>query len=205
MNIIDLTKRKQFGYSTKFDYLNFEVYLAQYAVTKMSEKALAIGNSEGLSSDPSIMVTQTDVEDQTKMYANIAALFPEGVVSAVFIPQQMHYVVNFLSDTKKGLNALVSSYSRILEQSNFYQGKCLHFSKTNVDFVRKPTITLNDVVLLKKIMKEVKLNVLDFLTTPKLYAVTKQRGIVLYGPPGTGKCLGKGTPVLMHDGSIKKV
>ena len=31
------------------------------------------------------------------------------------------------------------------------------------------------------------------------------KGILLYGPPGCGKCLGKNTPVLMFDGSIKMV
>lgn len=31
------------------------------------------------------------------------------------------------------------------------------------------------------------------------------KGILLYGPPGCGKCLGKDTPVLMFDGSIKMV
>lgn len=29
------------------------------------------------------------------------------------------------------------------------------------------------------------------------------KGIVLAGVPGTGKCLGRGTPVLMHDGTVK--
>ena len=32
-----------------------------------------------------------------------------------------------------------------------------------------------------------------------------RRGWLLYGPPGTGKCLGKGTPVMMFDGTIVSV
>lgn len=32
-----------------------------------------------------------------------------------------------------------------------------------------------------------------------------KRGIMLYGPPGSGKCLGKGTPILMYDGTVKCV
>jgi len=31
------------------------------------------------------------------------------------------------------------------------------------------------------------------------------RRVCLYGGPGTGKCFGKGTPILMSDGSIKPV
>lgn len=37
------------------------------------------------------------------------------------------------------------------------------------------------------------------------YGFLWKRGIMLWGPPGSGKCLGKNTPVLMFDGSIKKV
>ena len=33
----------------------------------------------------------------------------------------------------------------------------------------------------------------------------KSRGMIVYGMPGTGKCLGRGTPVLMYDGSVKAV
>ena len=29
--------------------------------------------------------------------------------------------------------------------------------------------------------------------------------LILTGPPGTGKCLGKNTPVLMYDGTVKMV
>jgi len=32
-----------------------------------------------------------------------------------------------------------------------------------------------------------------------------KRGYLLYGNPGTGKCLGKGTPILMYDGTIRPV
>lgn len=37
------------------------------------------------------------------------------------------------------------------------------------------------------------------------YEFVHSRGMVLYGPPGSGKCLGKGTPVMMFDGTIKPV
>jgi len=33
----------------------------------------------------------------------------------------------------------------------------------------------------------------------------RRRGVMLKGKPGTGKCLGAGTPVLMFNGSVKKV
>jgi len=32
-----------------------------------------------------------------------------------------------------------------------------------------------------------------------------KRGILLWGPPGSGKCLGIDTPIMMFDGSVKKV
>ncbi len=42
-------------------------------------------------------------------------------------------------------------------------------------------------------------NVFNFMTK------TQQRGLLLYHSVGSGKCLGWNTPVLMYDGSIKKV
>jgi hypothetical protein len=44
---------------------------------------------------------------------------------------------------------------------------------------------------------------LDEITSFKSKGI--QRSYILNGPPGTGKCLGKGTPVLMFNGQIKKV
>lgn len=39
----------------------------------------------------------------------------------------------------------------------------------------------------------------------KQYGKRASKGVMLWGPPGGGKCLGLGTPVLMHDGTIKRV
>lgn len=35
--------------------------------------------------------------------------------------------------------------------------------------------------------------------------LNKLNAVILYGPPGTGKCLGRDTPVIMYDGSVKMV
>jgi len=43
---------------------------------------------------------------------------------------------------------------------------------------------------------------------PKLYEcynIHPSKSVLLEGPPGNGKCLGKNTPILMYDGSIKMV
>jgi len=37
------------------------------------------------------------------------------------------------------------------------------------------------------------------------FGFTHSFGLLMEGPPGSGKCLGRGTPVLMYDGSTKKV
>lgn len=39
----------------------------------------------------------------------------------------------------------------------------------------------------------------------KELGIKHTKGILLYGPPGCGKCLGKDTPILMYDGTIKLV
>jgi len=51
-------------------------------------------------------------------------------------------------------------------------------------------------------------NIREFLSSYKWYTdlgIPYRRGYLLYGDPGNGKCLGKGTPVLMFDGTIKPV
>lgn len=42
------------------------------------------------------------------------------------------------------------------------------------------------------------------LEYPNMFADVA-KGLLLYGPPGTGKCLGRDTPVIMFDGTVKMV
>ncbi len=65
------------------------------------------------------------------------------------------------------------------------------------------TPILNDS-LLPKIKKEIKC----FMEMKEFYkknSFDHKRGILLYGDPGNGKCHGKGTKIIMHNGSIKNV
>jgi ABC-type nitrate/sulfonate/bicarbonate transport system ATPase subunit len=53
----------------------------------------------------------------------------------------------------------------------------------------------------KPVLKDINVTVRDIVRPD----VTQGQVIGILGPSGIGKCLGKGTPVLMFDGSIKKV
>jgi ATP-dependent Lon protease len=56
-------------------------------------------------------------------------------------------------------------------------------------------------------LEKVKERVLEYLAVNQYTKSAGSGGTVLclYGPPGVGKCLGKGTPVIMYDGTTKKV
>lgn len=53
-------------------------------------------------------------------------------------------------------------------------------------------------------MNDVKEQILLFLNS-RIYNPNSKSSLGLIGPPGVGKCLGKDTPILMYDGSIKMV
>lgn len=55
---------------------------------------------------------------------------------------------------------------------------------------------------------EVTDRIANFIANEKVYRdndIMYKLGLLLYGPPGNGKCLGKGTPVILYDGSVKPV
>jgi hypothetical protein len=53
-------------------------------------------------------------------------------------------------------------------------------------------------------MNDVKEQILLFLNS-RIYNPNSKSSLGLIGPPGVGKCLGKDTPILMYDGTIKMV
>lgn len=63
-------------------------------------------------------------------------------------------------------------------------------------------------IMSKELKSELEKNVINLFDKQesfKKYGLPLKRSIILEGPPGNGKCLAKGTPVMMWDGTIKKV
>jgi len=185
--IIEDIVKKDTGHSTKFAYKHDEIAIAAFAMTKLVQNALAVGHPHNLEQEPTTIEVSTDINTRTKINFQVTGVFSEGVVSADIDKNAATYFVSFLAKTKKGLETLTNRYFRHLEKSNYYRGKCLYFGKHHVEFVKAPEVDLKDVVLPEKIVREIKLNVLDFLTDPDLYTITKKRGLIFYGPPGSGK------------------
>lgn len=75
--------------------------------------------------------------------------------------------------------------------------------------LEKSSIASDGIYLLPDMATEVVLDeVKKFWSSEAKYRAHNllyKRGLILWGPPGGGKCLGYNTPVMMSDGSIKKV
>jgi SpoVK/Ycf46/Vps4 family AAA+-type ATPase len=97
------------------------------------------------------------------------------------------YVLGCAGVDSRAVEMFEEMFNRTLENSNFYQGKSLKIGDSFIEFIRTPSLSMNDVVLSDKIKKEYDLNVIRFLTDPRMHKITLRRGILLYGPPGTGK------------------
>jgi hypothetical protein len=80
-------------------------------------------------------------------------------------------------------------------------------SSTSSDF--RPSVRLPDVILPDSLKADIVASVDQFfasgLATYVAMKVPPFRKYMLYGQPGNGKCLGKDTPVLMADGTLRKV
>jgi predicted AAA+ superfamily ATPase len=165
--------------------------IAMNAITMMSRDtniSLGCNPLEGsLSSEPGNTTIHTGVRQLTTVLTDCLLVHKNGLILAFVHPKTGRYHVQFLSFTKKGLDRLHSEFVGYVEKSNFYRGKCLQFRRDAVTFVNRPSVTMDDVVLPALLKENFINNTLDFITNPKLQAITKKRGVILYGPPGNGK------------------
>jgi len=185
---IDYTSAKP-NFSTSFDYgKDFEMPIACYALTKMvQDHAKYAGDVRKFIDQPSTVTVFTDIKEKTKIFRDIVAIFENGVIAGVYIPNIEKYIVEILAYTEGDLRILESLYSKYVSESNFYKGKCLKFTRDGLSFVSKPDKTLNDIVLPEKIIREFTLNVIEFLEDEKLHSIIKKRSLIIHGPPGCGK------------------
>ncbi len=74
--------------------------------------------------------------------------------------------------------------------------------------VEIPNVKWNDIGGLEETKIELKEMVQYPIEHPEKFekfGMSPSRGVLFYGPPGCGKCLGKNTPIIMFDGTIKMV
>jgi len=185
---IDLSTAKP-NFSTAFGYeKGLEMFIACYALTRMvQDHAKFAGDIRKFTEQPSTVTIFTNLREKTKIFQDIVAIFDLGCIAGVYLQNKEIYIIEILALNEKNLRELESLYSKYVAESNFYQGKCLKFTRDGLSFIAPPEKTLNDIVLPESLMREFKLNVIDFLCIEKLHAVIKKRSIILHGPPGVGK------------------
>lgn len=93
--------------------------------------------------------------------------------------------------------SLPSGCYRYEEATHLLPERIVSFELRTDTIIKMPGITRHAVEDVRR-----------FLASEQVYrdvGIQYRRGILLYGAPGQGKCLGKNTPILMYDGSIKMV
>lgn len=185
---IDYTSAKP-NFSITFEYnRDFEMPIACYALTKMvQDHARYAGDVRKFTDQPSSMTIFTNIKEKTKIFRDIVAVFDNGIIAGVYIGNIEKYIVEILACSEENLRDLESLYSKYVSGSNFYKGKCLKFTRDGLSFVSNPDKTLDDIVLPENLIKEFKLNVIEFLQDEKLHSVIKKRSLIIHGPPGVGK------------------
>jgi len=184
---IDLATNKP-NFSTSFSFTEYETNITCYALTKMvQDHAKVAGDIRRLTDNPSTTTIETNINERTKVFRDIIAIFDSGCIIGVYIMNQNNYIVEILSSTKEGLVELESLFSKYLSESNFYKSKCIKFTQKGIDFIDKPDTLFSDVVLQEDLFEQYKLNVIDFLCNEELHSIIKKRSIILHGPPGCGK------------------
>jgi len=193
--VLDLTGRfKQPSGVSKMFLQPSEQYLAMYAVTQLINSfGVIVRQPFSLSEEPISTTIKTGISETTTVYRDVVAtlLFKrkgkaslECLISGAQL--EMGYRVSMASLTEDGIAVLATAFSKMLEQYNFYQGKTLRFGE-EVEFISTPTTSMEDAILAPETVAEIDLNILQFLTNPKMSSITKKRGMLFYGPPGTGK------------------
>jgi predicted AAA+ superfamily ATPase len=194
--VVDLTgKFKQPSGVTKMYCQQAESHLAMYAVTQMiNDFGKIVRNSRAVNGEPTVATINTDVHTVTTVYCDVFATIEiendgktiaNGIIQAVMLDDG--YRVALAGAKKEDILAMERMFNKMLEKHNFFQGKTLRYGIEGVEFVQTPSTTFSDTILPEATMAEYQLNVIEFLTSNKMHAITKKRGMLLYGPPGTGK------------------
>lgn len=195
--VSDITSKNRHGFATEKNYQTpYEISLARYAVTKIAiEFGTFSRDMKNIAQEPCRETIETDLGKQTVTYGDVISHLKipvgngtgEAMIQAVYIPNCSTYRVSLAGDTNETLDAVEKLYEQTIELNNFYQGKALRFARNGVSFVPLSSTKLEDAILPKKTLQEYDMNVISFLTDPKMFEITKKRSILLYGPPGTGK------------------
>jgi predicted AAA+ superfamily ATPase len=169
-----------------------EIDLAQYAMSCLIKQyGQVVRHAKCAGDSPSSASFNTSVNDMATVYHSVAAsvVLPCGAVGIVqaYSTSNGMYWVTIGGKTHTATAAIEAEYRRLMEEHNFYQGKALRYTKKGVEFIPRPSVTLEDVTLPAETLGEYQLNVVDFLTDERMSSITKKRGIILHGAPGTGK------------------
>lgn len=130
-------------------------------------------------------------------------IFPKNIISGHSIKQS----INAKMWSKSGENTYFTCEQAVKElPAGMYT--CVHSDYGGYGFSAVPKISDQLLVLPDTAGETIIKDLKHFWTRQehfREYGFLWKRGVLLHGVPGSGKCLGKGTPVIMYDGTIKNV
>lgn len=124
--------------------------------------------------------------------------------SRVLKVEQLKEFVQNICKLDRVLHSTIVVYRPLVQHGRREEGNFVEWDK----IFMKTNKTLENTIYSDTVVKQLFDDVEWFIQNEEWFktrGMSYKRGYVLHGPPGIGKCLGRGTPVLMWDGSIKKI
>lgn len=118
--------------------------------------------------------------------------------------EQLKEFVQTICKLDRVLHSTIVVYRPIVQRGKRDESTFVEWDK----IFMKTNKTLENTIYSETVIKQLFDDVEWFMQNEEWFktrGMSYKRGYVMHGPPGIGKCLGKGTPVLMWDGSTKLI
>ena len=169
------------------NFSSFTVPLALYAMHQIVQdsKTPFVVHYKDFSSPPTQHLIKTDINVSSTVFLDYFSII-DGMMVTVQMVQGI-LIVTAYADSEVSGTAFFTKLQNKIKQHNFYKGKCLYFGGDEIDFVKPPTTSWDDVIAEDDLKAEVRLNAQEFFNQSYRKLNLFKRGIILHGPPGTGK------------------
>jgi len=127
------------------------------------------------------------------------------IISSRRLPlEKLKCYVQSICKLDRVMHSTIAVYRPLIQRGRKEEGNYVEWDK----IFMKTNKTLENTIYSDAVVKQVFTDVEWFMNNEQWFTsrgIPYKRGYILHGPPGTGKCLGRGTPVLMWDGFVKKI